>query len=546
MKQMKVKLEDVCERGTSNLKQSDIAKTSGDYPIYGASGYIGNTNFYHQEKPYVAVVKDGAGVGRAALYPANSSVIGTMQYLLPKDNVLPKYLFYVVSYMHLEKYFTGATIPHIYFKDYKNEEFNLDLLERQAEIVEILEKCEKIIEKRKQEIQLLDQLIKARFAWLMWMRLEDICTVFTDGDWIESKDQADEGIRLIQTGNIGMGAYLEKEEKAKYISEETFNKLKCTEIFSGDILVSRLPEPVGRACIIPEKKERMITAVDCTICRSNEAIVCKEYLCYFMRSNAYYTRLLNSVTGTTRKRISRKNLGNVELDIPSKREQEKVVKQLDCLVKVISSRITELQRLDDLIKARFVEMFGHQSHNEKSLPYMTVDDVAEIYLGITHTPTYVDSGVMFIAAKNTSGDFLDLTDVKYISREEFEGAPKGSKPQVNDVLFSRVGSNLGHPVILEEELELCTFVSLGFLRSKGIVTSNYLKHWMRDEFFAKQVSEHVKGGGQPNLNTGWLKEFKIIVPNLEKQKEFDDFCHQVTKSKLFEFSSLQNHTGMLQ
>ena len=366
----------------------------------------------------------------------------------------------------------------------------------------------------------------------MWMRLEDICTVFTDGDWIESKDQADEGIRLIQTGNIGMGAYLEKEEKAKYISEETFNKLKCTEIFSGDILVSRLPEPVGRACIIPEKKERMITAVDCTICRSNEAIVCKEYLCYFMRSNAYYTRLLNSVTGTTRKRISRKNLGNVELDIPSKREQEKVVKQLDCLVKVISSRITELQRLDDLIKARFVEMFGHQSHNEKSLPYMTVDDVAEIYLGITHTPTYVDSGVMFISAKNTSGDFLDLTDVKYISREEFEGAPKGSKPQVNDVLFSRVGSNLGHPVILEEELELCTFVSLGFLMSKGIVTSNYLKHWMRDEFFAKQVSEHVKGGGQPNLNTGWLKEFKIIVPNLEKQKEFDDFCHQVTKSKV--------------
>ncbi len=353
---MKVKLEDVCERGTSNLKQSDIAKTSGDYPIYGASGYIGNTNFYHQKKPYVAVVKDGAGVGRTALYPANSSVIGTMQYLLPKDNVLPKYLFYVVSYMHLERYFTGATIPHIYFKDYKNEEFNLDLLERQAEIVEILEKCEKIIEKRKQEIQLLD----------------------------------------------------------------------------------------------------------------------------------------------------------------------------------------------NLIKARFVEMFGHQSHNEKSLPYMTVDDVAEIYLGITHTPTYVDSGVMFISAKNTSGDFLDLTDVKYISREEFEGAPKGSKPQVNDVLFSRVGSNLGHPVILEEELELCTFVSLGFLRSKGIVTSNYLKHWMRDEFFAKQVSEHVKGGGQPNLNTGWLKEFKIIVPNLEKQKEFDDFCHQVTKSKLFEFSSLQNHTGMLQ
>lgn len=163
---------------------------------------------------------------------------------------------------------------------------------------------------------------------------------------------------------------------------------------------------------------------------------------------------------------------------------------------------------------------------------MTINDVAEIYLGITHTPTYVEDGVMFISAKNTSGDFLDLSDVKYISREEFENAPKGSKPQVNDVLFSRVGSNLGHPVILRENLELCTFVSLGFLRTKGKVTSNYLKHWMRDDFFAKQVSEHVKGGGQPNLNTGWLKEFKIIVPDLEQQKEFDVFCEQTDKSKV--------------
>ena len=89
---MKVKLEDVCECGSSNLRQSDAAGKSGDYPIYGASGYIGNVDFYYQERPYVAVVKDGAGVGRAMLLPAKSSVIGTMQYLLPKGNVLPEYL----------------------------------------------------------------------------------------------------------------------------------------------------------------------------------------------------------------------------------------------------------------------------------------------------------------------------------------------------------------------------------------------------------------------------------------------------------------------
>ena len=84
--------------------------------------------------------------------------------MIPKENVLPKYLYYVVRYMHLEKYFTGATIPHIYFKDYKNEQFNLDSLDVQKKIVNILGKCEKIISDRQSELAILDDLIKARFV----------------------------------------------------------------------------------------------------------------------------------------------------------------------------------------------------------------------------------------------------------------------------------------------------------------------------------------------------------------------------------------------
>ena len=160
----RVKLEDVCERGSSNLRQSDVEGKTGDYPIYGAAGYIGNVDFFHQDKPYVAVVKDGAGIGRTTLLPAKSSVIGTMQYLLPKENVLPEYLCYVVRYMHLEKYFSGAAIPHIYFRDYKDEEFNLDSLGRQAEIVGILGRVEKTMDRRQQELAILDDLIKARFV----------------------------------------------------------------------------------------------------------------------------------------------------------------------------------------------------------------------------------------------------------------------------------------------------------------------------------------------------------------------------------------------
>ena len=163
---MRVKLEDVCVRGSSNLKQSDVEGKTGSYPIFGASGQIGNVDFYHQEKPYVAVVKDGAGIGRTTLLPAKSSIIGTMQYLIPKDSILPEYLCYVVRYMHLEKYFSGATIPHIYFRDYKNEEFNLDGIEKQAEIVDVLGRVERTINIHKRQLVILDDLIKARFVEL--------------------------------------------------------------------------------------------------------------------------------------------------------------------------------------------------------------------------------------------------------------------------------------------------------------------------------------------------------------------------------------------
>ena len=100
------------------------------------------------------------------LLPSNSSIIGTMQYLLPKDNILPEYLYYLIKAKHLEKYYSGATIPHIYFKDYKNEEFDLFSFEIQCQIINKLKIIEKIIEKQKKEMDLLDELVKARFVEL--------------------------------------------------------------------------------------------------------------------------------------------------------------------------------------------------------------------------------------------------------------------------------------------------------------------------------------------------------------------------------------------
>jgi type I restriction enzyme, S subunit len=160
-------------------------------------------------------------------------------------------------------------------------------------------------------------------------KLSDICNVFTDGNWIESKDQSPKGIRLIQTGNIGQGYFKNHHERARYISDKTFKRLHCTEIFEGDVLTSRLPDPVGRSCIIPNIGERMITAVDCSIIRFDLTKILPTYFNYYAQSNAYLNDIEQLTSGTTRKRISRKNLGLIKIPIPSVPEQQRIVKILN-------------------------------------------------------------------------------------------------------------------------------------------------------------------------------------------------------------------------
>ena len=158
-----VRLGDICKKGTSNIAQKDLEGHIGNYPIYGASGFITNVDFYQQEKPYIAVVKDGAGIGRIMKLPAKSSVISTMQYIIPNDTVDISYLAYAMEHMNLAKYFSGATIPHIYFKDYQKEQLSLPPLAEQRKIAAVLDKVSGLIAKRRQQLDKLDELVKSRF-----------------------------------------------------------------------------------------------------------------------------------------------------------------------------------------------------------------------------------------------------------------------------------------------------------------------------------------------------------------------------------------------
>ena len=369
------------------------------------------------------------------------------------------------------------------------------------------------------------------------MRLEEICTVFTDGDWIESKDQSDDGIRLVQTGNIGEGIYLEKEARAKYISEETFEKLKCTEIFPGDILVSRLPDPVGRACIIPEKEERMITAVDCTICRPNESIISKEYLCYFMRSSAYYKRLLGSVTGTTRKRISRKNLGNVELEVPSKERQMDVVEQLDCLVKVIESRKQELQLLDNLIKARFVEMFGNPVINEKRWRQKSLGEITT-KIGSGATPkggkgAYQEEGITLIRSMNVHNGLFEYRELAHISDEQAAKLDNVAIEE-NDVLLNITGASVARSCVVPNKiLPARVNQHVCIIRCKEYINPVFLNKLLIDDNY-QDLLWSVAGAGATReaITKQQVESLQIIMPPVELQNEFMRFCNQVDKSKV--------------
>ena len=224
----------------------------------------------------------------------------------------------------------GSLSPTINWRDLKILEFDLPDLETQRKLAAVLWSINDTMESYKKLICATDELVKSQFMEQFGSYLgdetrcatvEQVCTVFADGDWIESKDQADDGIRLIQTGNVGNGVYLDKGERARYIDEETFARLNCTEVLPNDILISRLPDPVGRACIIPDGLGKSITAVDCSIVRLKSHVLPEFFVAYTM-TTLYAAQIGSSVTGSTRKRISRKNLGQVVIPTPDIDQQE--------------------------------------------------------------------------------------------------------------------------------------------------------------------------------------------------------------------------------
>ena len=259
-------LGDVCKKASSNIAQKDLQDKIGAYPIYGASGLIKQVDFYQQDKEYIAVVKDGAGIGRTMLLPAYSSVIGTMQYLLPKEGIPIdiKYLFYAVEHMNLAKYFSGATIPHIYFKDYQKEPINIPDIDTQRKISRIFDKIDALIISRKEQRTRLDQIVKSRFieifgdpennnkAWKVKF-LDNLCTVGSSKRVYQS-EQSSEGVPFWRISDLVSKIDTGTVDSALFISKTKYTELKQAGLVpvTGDILLTSRGT-LGRCYIIKDE-----------------------------------------------------------------------------------------------------------------------------------------------------------------------------------------------------------------------------------------------------------------------------------------------------
>ena len=354
-------LSDVCTKASSGFVQKDLEELEGEYPVYGASGYIKSINQYHQEKEYIAVVKDGAGIGRTMILPAKSSIIGTMQYLLPKENILPRYLYYAVKNMHLEKYYTGATIPHIYFKDYQKEKFNLPDIYKQNEVVEVLEIIEKITEKRNAQLNDLDTLIKARFVEMFGdprfneynfekKMLRDTCKVVTGNTPSRAVDEYyGDYIEWIKTDNIVSGQ-LTPTMASESLSEEGMQVGRTVD--ENAILMACIAGSVasiGRVCVTDRK-----VAFNQQI----NAIVPQEYNTLFLYTLLQISKdyLVEEINMALKGILSKSRLEEKTFIVPPMEVQDEFadfVTQVDKLKVAVQESLDELQTLFDSLMQQY-------------------------------------------------------------------------------------------------------------------------------------------------------------------------------------------------
>ena len=358
-------LEDAIEKGSSNISLNKVRNDTGDYPLYSAKGFNKKISFFHQHKVYLAIIKDGAGIGRVSKHPAKSSIVATMQYLIPKDGFNIDFIKYFLNGIDFEKHRNGSTIPHIYFKDYKSERFPILPLPEQKRIVSILDRAFEAIDQAKanaeQNLKNAKELFESYLQGVFenkgddWEEKEfgEVITILTDYHANGSYKILKKNVMLKDTEDYAWmirSTDFEKKFKnsLKYIDKHAYNFMSKSKVFGNEIIMSKIGN-AGIVYLMPRIDRPVSLAMNLFLIRLNENIVSPDFIFRFLKSNGGETQIKKRVKGATTKTITKDNVRNIIISYPPVKTQKQIVDQLDKL-QAETKKLEAIyqQKIDDL------------------------------------------------------------------------------------------------------------------------------------------------------------------------------------------------------
>lgn len=362
------------------------------------------------------------------------------------------------------------------------------------------------------------------FQELTFAELLSDAEIFVDGDWVESKDQDPDGdVRLIQLADIGDGFYIDKS--SRFLNSDTAKRLKCTYLKEGDVLIARMPDPLGRACIFPKHDMPCVTVVDVCIIRPNLKKIDNKWLMYSINSPIIRRRINEYITGTTRQRISRGNLSKIKISVPPLAEQRRIASILDKADELRKKRQQAIEKLDQLLHATFIDMFGDPVSNPKGWDVYKLKSLTS-KIGSGSTPkggdsSYKNDGISLIRSLNIYDGEFSYKNLAFIDQEQANKL-KNVILQPNDVLLNITGASVARCCIVPKEvLPARVNQHVSILRIKENVIPEFLEALL----ISKPMKLHllkISGAGATReaLTKLQLQELEIIVPPLEIQNEF--------------------------
>jgi type I restriction enzyme S subunit len=365
----------------------------------------------------------------------------------------------------------------------------------------------------------------------------DIKGSFIDGDWIEAPYITDQGIRLIQTGNIGVGDFIDKNKK--YISEDAFVELKCKEVYIGDILICRLADPIGRSCIVPNLENKAITSVDVCILRINEKKYDKHFIAHSLNKQSFLDICQQTAGGSTRQRISRTNLGKIEIDIPKdKREQEQIAAVLSTIDRAIAQTeaiIAKQQRIktglmQDLLTKGIDEHGNIRSEathefKDSAIGRIPVEwevstlenQCIKVTDGTHQQVKTTEAGIPFLYVSCVREGMILWNRSAMIDLQTYKIISQGREPKHGVILYTVVGS-YGYAALVETDAIFSFQRHIAYiLPNQEKLDSKFLMEWMNSKKIKDYADKSALGNAQKTITLGELRQFPLFIPSKDEQ-----------------------------